>query len=225
MRALFLDLASHEKLFALVTDDRTVGSTEINDHTDEATLLPTIALLLKEAGWTFEDLTHIAAMTGPGGFMSLRVGISLANALSWSLKIPIAGIHLSDLWFYRAGLAMSSWQLAVGKELKANCQLPTAKSYLWLHSTKKNLLFVRGFGAFAKTWPEPVCITIDEFEAKSFKLQASSYIGELIDEHQKVLNRLKPLKPILPSEKVLPKLFTGCTWSNEILSPWYGRSG
>ncbi len=208
MKAFFLDLASHEKLFALVTGDRTVGSAKVNDSTDEAALLPTIESLLKKAGWQFEDLTHIATVTGPGGFMSLRVGISLANTLSWSLHIPIAGVHLSDLWFSRA------------------CRSPlVACSFVWLHSTKKNLLFIRGFGELSKQWPEPTLIAIEDLQAKSYKLKAISYIGELIDEHQKVLNQLKPLEPILPVEEVLPKLLTGCTWKKEIVTPWYGRSG
>lgn len=206
MRTLFIDLASSKKMFALVTDKKTLCSAEIDDRTGEELLLSVIGSLLKKAGWKFDDLTHIAAVTGPGGFMSLRVAVSLANALSWSLKIPIAGIHLSDL---RASRLLN----------------PNPDSFLWLHSTKKNLIFVRGFGEFAKTWPEPVCITIDEFKAKSRKLQASSYVGELIEEHKKVLKQLKMLDPILPVEKVLPKLLAGCAWKNEILSPWYGRSG
>ena len=216
MRALFIDLASSKKIFALVTDKKTLCSAEIDDRTGEELLLSVIESLLKKSGWKFDDLTHIAAITGPGGFMSLRVAISLANALSWSLKIPIAGIHLSDLW---ASRLLS----------------PNPDSFLWLHSTKKNLLFVRGFGKFAKAWPEPVCITIDEFEAKSRKLpvqtdnrpggRVSGYVGELIEEHKEVLKQLKPLTPILPVEKVLSKLLTDCTWKNEILNPWYGRSG
>ena len=38
---------------------------------------------------TLEDLTEIEVETGPGSFTGLRVGISVANALGWALKIPV----------------------------------------------------------------------------------------------------------------------------------------
>ncbi|MFA5799774.1 MAG: tRNA (adenosine(37)-N6)-threonylcarbamoyltransferase complex dimerization subunit type 1 TsaB [Candidatus Peribacteraceae bacterium] len=209
MKVFFLDLASHEKLFALATENQTVRSVKIDDHTDESGLLPKIEALLKEAGWTFGDLTHIAAVTGPGGFMSLRVGISLANALSWSLKIPLAGIHLSDVWFSRA---QSSKLIA--------------HSFIWLHSTKKNLLFIRGFGELSKEWPDPILISIDELAAKSHKLIANCYLGELIEEHKKTLPGLKPATKLRPVADVLPELLKKCEFKkNRTLVPWYGRSG
>ena len=39
----------------------------------------------------FVDLSEIEVFTGPGSFTGLRVGISIANALSFSLNIPING--------------------------------------------------------------------------------------------------------------------------------------
>ena len=39
----------------------------------------------------FVDLSEIEVFTGPGSFTGLRVGIAIANALSFSLDIPING--------------------------------------------------------------------------------------------------------------------------------------
>lgn len=36
-----------------------------------------------------EELVKIAVLTGPGSYTGLRIGITVANFLSWSLKIPI----------------------------------------------------------------------------------------------------------------------------------------
>ena len=205
MLALFIDLAGSKKLFALVSDERTLAHTAVNDHTEER-LMEIIEVLLKNQKKTLHDLTHILAVTGPGGFMSLRVAVSLANALSWSLKIPSTGIHLSDLWASRV-------------------PNPNPNPFLWLHSTKKTLLFVRGFGEFSKEWPEPTLISIDELVAKSKKPIANCYLGELIEEHQKMLKTFKPLKPLLSVVDVLPALLKNCLWQKKTLSPWYGRSG
>lgn len=37
------------------------------------------------------DLTSITVVEGPGSFTGLRVGLSIANALSFALSIPING--------------------------------------------------------------------------------------------------------------------------------------
>lgn len=55
------------------------------------TLLPLIDELLKEQQLTIQDVTSIMVHTGPGSFTGLRVGASVANALGWSLKIPVNG--------------------------------------------------------------------------------------------------------------------------------------
>ncbi|OGJ68592.1 hypothetical protein A3J34_04315 [Candidatus Peribacteria bacterium RIFCSPLOWO2_02_FULL_51_10] len=217
MKVLFIDLAGSEKKFALVSEERTVAQTAVDDHTEER-LVEILKVLLEKQKMRFDDLTHILAVTGPGGFMSLRVGISLANALSWALKIPIAGVHSSDLWFYRTEAAIGNWQLANSQKLIAN-------SYLWLHSTKKNLLFIRGFGELSKEWPDPTLISIDELVAKSQKLIANCYLGELIEEHKKILKTFKPLKPLLPVVDILPSLLKNCIWQKKTLAPWYGRGG
>ena len=40
-----------------------------------------------------KDLRGIMVVVGPGGFTSLRIGIATANAMAWSLNIPILGIE------------------------------------------------------------------------------------------------------------------------------------
>jgi tRNA threonylcarbamoyladenosine biosynthesis protein TsaB len=39
----------------------------------------------------FKDLAKIQVKTGPGSFTGLRVGVSTANALGFSLGIPVNG--------------------------------------------------------------------------------------------------------------------------------------
>lgn len=52
--------------------------------------------LLKTASKTLEDIEGIVVYAGPGSFTGLRIGISVANALAYSLKCPI--IAESDDW-------------------------------------------------------------------------------------------------------------------------------
>ena len=49
-----------------------------------------IRTLLADQGKELKDLTGIVIYRGPGSFTGLRIGMSVGNALAYSLDIPIA---------------------------------------------------------------------------------------------------------------------------------------
>ncbi|MDD5039959.1 MAG: tRNA (adenosine(37)-N6)-threonylcarbamoyltransferase complex dimerization subunit type 1 TsaB [Patescibacteria group bacterium] len=55
-------------------------------------LLPEIKTVLAAAQGALRNVQGIIVAIGPGGFTSLRAGISTANALSYGLQIPIVGM-------------------------------------------------------------------------------------------------------------------------------------
>lgn len=59
-------------------------------------LLKGIDLILKENKIKLEKIRGIGAVTGPGSFTSLRIGVTAANTLSYALKIPAAGVSLKE---------------------------------------------------------------------------------------------------------------------------------
>ncbi len=201
---IFLDTASKKHVLALVDEEKA--------HLHPLPLLGDTALIsvlekaLKQAGWKYEDLTHTACVTGPGGFASIRTGITAANTLAYALKIPLAGVHGSDLWEARVKRPAGSDQQAV--------------SFLWLHSTKKTQLFVRGFGTFEESFPEPTLLSLEDVQ----NLQGQ-YVGELLEEHRALLKNCLPLpgEHIAPLEEALPKLLQSLTYKKEPILPWYGR--
>ncbi len=60
-------------------------------------VLGLINQILNKNKKTLKDLTAIEVETGPGSFTGLRVGISVANALGWVLKIPVNGKKVGEL--------------------------------------------------------------------------------------------------------------------------------
>ncbi len=52
-------------------------------------LLGEIETLLKTVQLRFEDLTGVIIYEGPGSYTGLRIGFSVANALGYSLNIPV----------------------------------------------------------------------------------------------------------------------------------------
>jgi len=203
MRVLFLDLASHAGTIACVDDSRTVVILPVDHRLQDNQLLPALEETLAKAGWSYGDLTHIACVTGPGGFTSLRSAVALANVLADQLKIPVAGIHVSDVY---------------------EARVVSRESYVvWMHSTKKTALFIRTFGIDDSKWNEPTFITIDEL-LTTYDSRLTQYAGELIPEHREQLKDLHleeaPLKPL---EEILPIFLSSASYDTKSLVPWYGR--
>lgn len=199
LHTLFLDLASHFGSIAVVAEDHIVASEAVSHRLPDHEVMPVLEKVLEKAKIEFKDLTNIAVVLGPGGFTSLRVAVTLANVLSDQLKIPIAGVHLSDLYAARAG-----------------------KDFLWLHSTKKTALFARTFDA---PWIEPTLITLDDLKPKTWNLIPPLWSGELIPEHRAVVDALGLTEARLkPMEDVLPDFLKALPFTNKLpLLPWYGR--
>ena len=81
----------------MVTEKSVVAAEHVDQRFGDHELMPRMEALLQVAGCKFEDLTQVACVIGPGGFMSLRVAVALANTLADQLQIPIAGVHLSEV--------------------------------------------------------------------------------------------------------------------------------
>jgi len=60
-------------------------------------ILPQITKILKKNKKKLSDLTAIEVNVGPGSYTGLRVGLAVANALAWALKLPINGKKKGEL--------------------------------------------------------------------------------------------------------------------------------
>ncbi len=54
-------------------------------------LLSLVKKILKNSKTEIKDLTEIKVNTGPGSFTGIKVGVSVANALAFAVKIPVNG--------------------------------------------------------------------------------------------------------------------------------------
>lgn len=69
------------------------------NHTTQ--LLPNLNYLLKLVGVDTQSLKAVVVAKGPGSFNGLRVGISAAKGLAFSLNIPVAGIGSLEVEAYQ----------------------------------------------------------------------------------------------------------------------------
>jgi tRNA threonylcarbamoyl adenosine modification protein YeaZ len=93
MMLLAIDTSTDSAGLALVQDGRTLAETIwrcSQNHSVE--LLPHLTRLLEEAEVELKSVGCILVAKGPGSFNGLRVGLSTAKGLAFSLGIPIIGI-------------------------------------------------------------------------------------------------------------------------------------
>jgi len=60
-------------------------------------VLKNIEKLLKKRQKKLADIKVILVNCGPGSFTGVRVGVTVANALGWSLDIPVIGYRDGEL--------------------------------------------------------------------------------------------------------------------------------
>lgn len=66
--------------------------------------------VLKSQDKNLNDISGIVVFKGPGSFTGLRIGLSVANALADSLKVPIIGLEGEELWLEKGLKALNSGQ-------------------------------------------------------------------------------------------------------------------
>ena len=90
MITLVLDTTDNKKIVVglRIKDKEYVETKHITSNKTQI-ILPMIDEILKKHSLKPEDLSAIKINTGPGSFTGLRVGLAIANALSFVLKIPV----------------------------------------------------------------------------------------------------------------------------------------
>lgn len=90
-RVVEVSLKKEGKIVKILSESREYGS---------QLLLPLIERILKQEKIKYRDLKEIEVETGPGSFTGLRVGVSVANALGYSLNIPVNSKKLETKLVY-----------------------------------------------------------------------------------------------------------------------------
>lgn len=76
---------------SLKKDGKVVKSLSEENQLGSQVLLPLIFKLLQTTNYKLPTIKEIEVETGPGSFTGLRVGVSVANALGFSLGISVNG--------------------------------------------------------------------------------------------------------------------------------------
>ncbi len=90
---LAIETATMVASVALLEDDRVRAEWTYQTRRGHATaLLPAIEASMERVGVTMEDLGLVVVPVGPGSFTGIRIGLSTARGIAWSLGIPAVGV-------------------------------------------------------------------------------------------------------------------------------------
>ncbi len=90
MNILYIDTSNNKEIIVRLNTPQGefIEKSTAVEQKAQATL-PLIDGLIHKVGIKLSQIDKIMVKTGPGSFTGLRVGISVANALSFALGIPI----------------------------------------------------------------------------------------------------------------------------------------
>lgn len=96
MKTIYIDTSDNKEIVVgLIIDDRKFLITKPLEKQKSQIVLSLIEEVLQNHTLTFQDIHTIEVNPGPGSFTGVRVGVSVANALSFSLGIPVNGINVA----------------------------------------------------------------------------------------------------------------------------------
>lgn len=111
-KILAVDSSSMTGSVALCQGETLVAESLLNVRsTHSEKLLRQIDVLLAEAGWQLQEIDLLVAVTGPGSFTGLRIGIATIKGLAQVLDRPVVGI--SSLQMLAMNLPLCSVPICV----------------------------------------------------------------------------------------------------------------
>ena len=93
MYTLFISTFNEYVIISLLKDDKIISYEEQkSNHGHSLIAVPTIEKILEKENITPQDLNQIEVINGPGSFTGVRIGVTIAKTLAYTLNIPIKTI-------------------------------------------------------------------------------------------------------------------------------------
>lgn len=93
MKVLAIDTSNVTLGVALTDGEKVIGEYMTNIKKNHSVrIMPAIHTLLKDCDTKPEDLTKIVVAKGPGSYTGVRIGVTIAKTLAWTLNIPLVGV-------------------------------------------------------------------------------------------------------------------------------------
>ncbi|MEH7109062.1 tRNA (adenosine(37)-N6)-threonylcarbamoyltransferase complex dimerization subunit type 1 TsaB [Bacillus sp. JJ1764] len=93
MTVLAIDTSNYALGVALLEENQVLGEYITNLKKNHSVrIMPAIEQLMKDCERVPADLSKIVVAKGPGSYTGVRIGVTIAKTLAWTLQIPLVGI-------------------------------------------------------------------------------------------------------------------------------------
>jgi len=117
MLTLAINTASSFTSIALLGSQKLLSENSWKSENDEAEkLMPAIDTLLKEHDKTYKDIERVISIKGPGSFTGLRVGITVANTISYLTGCELLAIDTFKYWWSKESDPETALLIFAGKK-------------------------------------------------------------------------------------------------------------
>lgn len=188
MLILGIETSREENILCLGNEEKII-SQQIIPAPCSREIYPLLNILLKRNKRKIQEIKGIVVSLGPGSFTGLRVGISAAKALAFSLNIPVVGIPTPDSWAF-------SFSLTEG----ILCVLYKAykKDAYYGSFYEKNgdgsISPHKSLPKIVKIEPSPFLLSLEEIIQRAQKLSFQK-IHFIVIEEEKIVRKIKEASP------------------------------
>jgi tRNA threonylcarbamoyladenosine biosynthesis protein TsaB len=181
-RLLALDTSTSAMSIAILEQGQLLQEAHIHaDRTHSLHLMPMIQELIQTAGMKLSDISGLAVGVGPGSYTGVRIGVTAAKTLAWTLNLPIIGVSSLE--------AMALGAARLDKEASKNqpqwivplMDARRAQAYTGLYSMQGNdwnCLAIDGI-RLVERWLFQLEQSIQAIQPAQRTLTRISFVGEL----------------------------------------------
>ncbi|SHG15047.1 tRNA (adenosine(37)-N6)-threonylcarbamoyltransferase complex dimerization subunit type 1 TsaB [Ornithinibacillus halophilus] len=189
MYILAMDTSNQSLGVAIMKGSEVLGELITNIPKNHSVrLMPAVDKLMREVNITPDQLEKIVVAKGPGSYTGVRIGLTTAKTLAWSLNIPIVGVSSLEVLAYQGRLTAS----ALCPFFDARRGLVYTGLYEWNHSNSQmeqlkketNMLMEDWLGILKDTGREILFLSPD------------------MDKHREVILDILGEQVIFPSESI-----------------------
>lgn len=104
MKLLSIDTSNYSLGVALLDGNQVIGEYITNIKKNHSVrVMPAIEALMKDCDVKPSDLSKIVVAKGPGSYTGVRIGVTIAKTLAWTLNIPLTGVSSLEVLAASAG--------------------------------------------------------------------------------------------------------------------------
>lgn len=106
MYILAIDTSNQALGVAILKNNELIGEVVTNIAKNHSVrLMPALNQLMNDVHIKPEQLEKIIVSKGPGSYTGVRIGVTTAKTLAWTLNIPIVGVSSLDVLAYQGSLS------------------------------------------------------------------------------------------------------------------------